>query len=35
MGTEGQNKMHTFQLRIKDMKGKMKKMSRREFVNIQ
>jgi len=32
---EGRNKMHTLQLRLKDLKGKIKKWNREEFGNIQ
>ena len=34
-GVEGRNKMHTFQIRLKDLKGKIKKWNREEFDNIQ
>eukprot|EP00253_Pinus_taeda_P021277 PITA_21277 len=34
-GTESRNKMHTFQLRHKEIKGKIKKLNREEFGNIQ
>lgn len=32
---EGRNKMHTFQIRLKDLKGKIKKWNREEFGNTQ
>eukprot|EP00253_Pinus_taeda_P015313 PITA_15313 len=35
METKGQKKMHTFQLRLKGIKGKIKKWNREEFGNIQ
>eukprot|EP00253_Pinus_taeda_P003413 PITA_03413 len=35
MGMEGQNKMHTFQLRLKNIKGEIKKWNSEEFGNIQ
>lgn len=35
MGAKGRNKMHTFQIRLKDIKGKIKKWNREEFGNIQ
>ena len=31
----GSNQMHTFQLRLKDLKGKIKKWNKGEFRNIQ
>lgn len=34
-GMEGRNKMNTFQIRLKDLKGKVKKWNREEFGNIQ
>ena len=34
-GMEGRNKMHTFQIRLKDLKGKIKKWNGEEFGNIQ
>lgn len=33
-GVEGRNKMHTFQIRLKDLKGKIKKWNKEEFGNI-
>ena len=30
----GRNHMHTFQLRLKDLKGKIKKWKKEEFGNI-
>ena len=35
MGMEGQNKMHTFQRRLKYIKGKINEWNREEFGNIQ
>jgi len=32
---EGRNQMHTFQLRLKDLKGRIKKWNKEEFGNIQ
>ena len=34
-GMEGRNKIHTFQIRLKYIKGKIKKWNREEFGNIQ
>eukprot|EP00253_Pinus_taeda_P003198 PITA_03198 len=34
-GTEGRNKIHTFQLRLKEIKSKIKKWNRKEIDNIQ
>jgi len=31
---EGRNQMHTLQLRLKDLKGRIKKWNREEFGNI-
>jgi len=35
MGTEGKNKMYTFQIKLKDLKGKIRKWIKEEFGNIQ
>lgn len=35
IGMEERTKMHTLQLRLKDLKGKIKKWNREEFGNIQ
>jgi len=35
MGMEGREKMHTFQIRFKDIRGKIRKWNREEFGNIQ
>jgi len=32
---KGRNKMHTLQLRLKELKGKIKKWNKEEFGNIQ
>lgn len=32
---EGRNKIHMFQIRLKDLKGKIKKWNREQFGNIQ
>ena len=34
-GKEGHNKMHSFQLRLKEIKSKIKKWNKEEFCNIQ
>jgi len=33
-GREGRNKMHTLQLRLKDLKGNIKQWNREEFGNV-
>lgn len=33
-GIEGRNKMHTLQLKLKDLKGRVKKQNKEEFGNI-
>lgn len=33
--TKGKNKMHTLQLRLKELEGKIKNWNREEFGNIQ